>query len=97
LLQQGAGVVLLTLGAGGATAVGPGFVEHVDAPAVQVVDTIGAGDSFAGAVLTWWDEHGRPSLAEASTARAALAFAVQVAAITCSRAGADPPRRGELP
>ena len=96
LLDQGAGLVLVTLGANGATAVGPGFAEHVDAPAVDVIDTIGAGDSFAGAVLAWWEEHDRPSLADATTARAAVAFAVRVAAITCSRAGANPPWRYEL-
>ena len=50
------------------------------------MDTIGAGDAFAGAFLTRRDEGPRP----------AATFAARVAAITCTRAGADPPRAREL-
>ncbi len=44
------GTAVLTLGAGGALADGPGGVVHVPAFAVTAVDTTGAGDAFNGAL-----------------------------------------------
>ena len=68
---------------------------------MDVVDTVGAGDTMAGALLTWFREHGqlnRTSLAALPEPEisAALTFACRAAAITCSRAGADPPTRADL-
>lgn len=96
LRQLGPQLVLVTLGQRGALAVTAGGVDEVQAPAVTVADTIGAGDSFAGGVLAWWYEHGRPDLGERAAAVEATRFACAVAAITVSRPGADPPRRHEL-
>jgi len=84
--RLGAPTTLLTRGADGATVVTAGAKIEIPAPQVDVVDTIGAGDAFAGAFLTRRDEG----------AEAAAAFAARVAAITCTRAGADPPRAAEL-
>jgi fructokinase len=69
---------------------------------VEVVDTVGAGDTFQAALLTWLAEHGRLSPAgvaalDAVALEAMLGFATRAAAITCSRRGADLPRRHELP
>jgi fructokinase len=68
---------------------------------VQVIDTVGAGDTFQAALLTWLAEH--DALAGAALAALskdaladALGFAARAAAITCSRRGADMPRRAEL-
>jgi fructokinase len=61
-----------------------------------VADTIGAGDSVAGAILTSLHEHGAASLDEPATVTEMLRFATRVAAITVSRPGADPPYRREL-
>jgi fructokinase len=66
-----------------------------------VVDTVGAGDTFQAALLTWLQENGSLSaqgLGELSSANLELAlhFAARAAAITCSRRGADLPRRAEL-
>ena len=71
------------------------------APAGPVADTIGAGDSFQAALLFALQVMGRSeaaSLAEmtADELRRALSFAARCAAITCSRPGADPPRRAEI-
>ena len=68
------------------------------APQVEVVDTIGAGDAFMGAFLARWRGRGlgRADLARLDEVEQAAAFACRVAAITCSRAGADPPRLAEL-
>ena len=102
LLGRGAGVVLRTLGGAGAEAhLADGSVVSVDAPKVDVVDTVGAGDSFSGAVLVRLWEVGVRSrrdldaLTEGVWA-SALSFAASVAAITVSRAGADPPHRSEV-
>ena len=62
---------------------------------------MGAGDTFQAALLTWLDEHGRLTpdgtrAWDAASLQAALDFASRAAAITCSRRGADLPRRAEL-
>ena len=74
----------------------------VPTPQVTVVDTVGAGDTFQAALLTWLAEYGAlhaealSALSSEALARA-LDFAARAAAITCSRRGADMPRRAELP
>jgi len=100
-LDRGVKLVVVTRGADGAVAWTP--QARVSAPTVQVelVDTVGAGDTFQAALLTWLAEHGAlsaPALEALSSAELELAlrFAVRAAAITCSRRGADMPRRSEL-
>ena len=93
--------VVVTLGARGAVIVRAGSVDEVPAPPVDVVDTVGAGDSFSGAMLAAFAAHhitGRVQLARLDRAwwRTAVTYAVEAAAITCSRLGADPPWRHEL-
>lgn len=75
-----------------------GGAAHVAAPVVEVVDTIGAGDSFGGAFVAWWHEAnlGRADLARHEMVLAAVRAAVEVAARNCTRAGAQPPTRHEL-
>jgi fructokinase len=73
----------------------------VPTPPVQVIDTVGAGDTFQAALLTWLAEQGAldaTALGALSGAalQQALGFAARAAAITCSRRGADMPRRAEL-
>ncbi|MGN1286932.1 MAG: carbohydrate kinase [Bradyrhizobium sp.] len=103
LLSGGASLVVITRGNEGASAwhqkAGP---IEVKAPVVNVVDTIGAGDSCQSALLAALhrlDRIARLRLADISTAELtrALAFACKCAAFTCTRAGADPPRSRELP
>jgi len=98
LLDRGPSVVLLTRGSEGAIAIAAGQEDAVPAPPVDVVDTIGAGDAFSGGWLAHWAEHGlgRGDLARPDAVRAATRFACLVAALTCARAGASPPRRAEL-
>jgi fructokinase len=88
------GVALVTLGADGARIVTRRDALEVAAPAVDVVDSIGAGDAFVGAFLAHWSARGfgRDELASLSSVRDATEFACEVAAMTCARAGADPPR-----
>ena len=98
LLDREAAVVLLTLGGDGAVVLGRELEVAVPAPSVEVVDTIGAGDAFSGGWLAYWAEQGlgRAELADSGAVVAATRFACHVAALTCARAGASPPRRSEL-
>ncbi len=96
-------VVVLTRGPQGASAFVEGG-EVVGRPRpVEVIDTVGAGDAFMAATLAQlWDLDafrrpgpGLPALEE-DLARL-LRGAIDVAAITCERRGANPPLRSELP
>jgi len=98
LLEDGPAVALLTRGADGAVVVTADQEVPVDAPKVDVVDTIGAGDAFGGGVLAWWRarELGSEALADLDKVVEATAFGCLVAARTCARAGAFPPHLHEL-
>jgi fructokinase len=101
-LARGAGIAVATMGEVGAMAVTrQGFAARVSARAVKVIDTVGAGDTFQAALLTWLAEHGNLSpdglaTLSADDLNALLTFAARAAAITCSRRGADMPRRSEV-
>jgi fructokinase len=98
-LDRGVKVVLLTAGGDGTIVHTSGDVTTIAAERVEVADTIGAGDSFCGAFLAAWLTSGRAvrDLDDHHAVVAAARAANQVAAITCSRVGADPPWRRELP
>ena len=99
LLGLGARLVLVTLGAAGALAASSSGQVRVAAPEVDVVDTIGAGDAFGAAVLAWLHDHDAlrsDLMIDNEQLRSMLSFACLVAAITCTRVGADPPWRAEL-
>jgi fructokinase len=98
LLGQGAQLVLVTDGPRPARAFLPGQELSVDVPAVQVVDTIGAGDAFGGAFLAWWsgNQLTTSDLRRPGPVRGALRAAAEVASLTCTRAGAEPPWLEEL-
>ncbi|XVQ81917.1 carbohydrate kinase family protein [Microbispora siamensis] len=85
-------LVVVTRGGDGATAVLDDEVITCPAPAVEVVDTVGAGDTFTAAYLDALD--GAPL----STERVAEALrrGCAAAAIVCTRAGAVPPTREEV-
>lgn len=97
LLEGGPAVVFVTRGGAGVEVLTAHGHAHVPAAPVSVVDTIGAGDAFGAGVLAWWWEHDRPSLATLPEAVAAASFGAAVAAVTVGRAGADPPRRADVP
>ena len=98
LLVDGPTVGILTRGGDGAVVVTPEREVVVTPPSIEVVDTIGAGDAFAGGFLAWWHERGlgAAALADLDTVVEATGFACLVAARTCARAGASPPYRNEL-
>jgi fructokinase len=87
---------VVTAGADGALAVTREDAVAVPARSVRVVDTIGAGDAFGAAVLTWWLERDMSRTPEVAALAEAAAFGARVAAKVVSRAGADPPWRREV-
>jgi fructokinase len=102
LIRGGASLVVVTRGIKGAQAWHreAGAVE-VQAPAINVVDSIGAGDSFQAALLFALRAIGRigaKALMQMNSGELARAvsFAAACAAFTCGRAGADPPRQSDM-
>ena len=102
LLDIGAAkLVLLTLGAQGVRGYWSGGQFDVPAQKANVIDTVGAGDTFNAGVLTGLWNAGKltkAALASATEAefRPALELGSRAAAITVSRAGANPPWEHEL-
>jgi fructokinase len=95
-LALGTRLVVVTRGGDGISGYLRESAIHVPTSPVEVVDTIGAGDSVAGALLVWLHEQGRDGIDDEHDVRTALELACRVGAITVSRAGANPPFRDEL-
>ena len=97
-MQQGCSRVALTFGAQGAfVQVGVAQAQGA-APKVQVLDTVGAGDTFWGNCLADWVLHGSVDHPEVAEQRVAITLqrALEAAAINCSRKGCQPPTADEL-
>lgn len=100
-IADGVTAVIGTAGASGVTVTTASDIVRVPAPSVEVVDTIGAGDSIMGGLLNGLDRLGALSAAAVADLgpdqwRGVAERAVQVAAVAVTRAGADPPWAGEL-
>lgn len=100
-LASGTPLVVVTRGGEGAIGFTARDTVALPPVSVEVVDTVGAGDTFQAALLAWLAENDRLAPAaiaalDAGSLRAMLGFAARAAAITCSRRGADLPRRAEL-
>ncbi|MFJ9349514.1 carbohydrate kinase [Streptomyces sp. NPDC101237] len=101
-LAAGPSAVVITHGGEGLSAFTPdGTVYAVPGEGVDVVDTIGAGDTVNAALLhglAAQDALSAEALAglDADGWTGLLRFAARAAAITCSRAGAEPPYAAEL-
>ena len=100
--NAGAQLVFITRGADGASGYRPdGQSVNISGVSAQVVDTVGAGDTFQACLLHWLKAEGH---LEGSQSRitgevdleACMALAARAAAITCTRAGADLPTLAEI-
>ncbi|MDF0603193.1 carbohydrate kinase [Psychromarinibacter sp. C21-152] len=101
ILRMGPKVVCITEGGKGARGITATGEVQVAAPRVEVADTVGAGDTFNAGVLAALHEAGaltKDALAalDNRVLRDALTLGVRSAAVTVSRAGANPPWRAEL-
>ena len=100
-LDLGARLVILTRGAEGATAITAHHAVSVPGIAAKVVDTVGAGDTFTAGFLARLDALGlltKTAIAKLGREQLTdvLTFATKAAAVTVSRAGADPPWLKEI-
>lgn len=101
IVAMGPKAVFITEGAKGVTGYTAEGAHFVPAPKVQVVDTVGAGDTFNAGALTALEERGLMNKAalramSAEDLTAAMSLGARAAAVTVSRAGANPPTRDEL-
>jgi fructokinase len=95
-LELGAPVVLITDGDKGVTLYRNGHHQvHIAAPNVDVVDTVGAGDTFTGSLMVALLEYPNLNLSDDNWKKV-LTFATHAAAFNCTRAGANPPTQKEL-
>ena len=103
--RLGPPVVLVTRGGEGAVVAVNGVVVSMSAPVITVADTVGAGDSFMAGLLSGLLDAGLLGGTDARTrlraagmdqVRPAVERALACAAVTVSRAGANPPRRDEI-
>ncbi|MDR1839574.1 MAG: carbohydrate kinase [Treponema sp.] len=108
LISMGTRLAIITLGPQGAIAMlkrDNGSVISVSAPAEKipkVADTVGAGDTFHGAFLSWLEmkdkmSHDAIAALSENDLYNALVFANKAATVVCTRHGAEPPTLGELP
>ncbi|MGF1631823.1 MAG: carbohydrate kinase [Kiloniellaceae bacterium] len=100
--SRGVQLVVVTRGALGALASLRGEVFEMPGRKVATVDTVGAGDTFQAALLCGLEELGQATkqglaALPLNACRRIVAFAVEAAAVTCTRRGADLPRRNEVP
>lgn len=99
LLEHGPSAVLLTRGGDAVDVIGTSASATVPIAPVEVIDTIGAGDSFGGGFLAWWTGHGfgRAESGSIDLLVRAVRAANAVAGVVVGRRGANPPWRAELP
>ncbi len=102
LLGHGCKVVMVTRGADGVSVFTDRHRFDVAGRSVDVVDTVGAGDTFVAAVLVGLHRRGLAGEPDALARldeqvwRRIAEFAIAASAITCTRTGADPPRLDEV-
>ncbi|MGX5667788.1 carbohydrate kinase [Rhizobium daejeonense] len=100
-LNKGAKLVVITRGAEGATGYTAGFKLSVPSERVEVVDTVGAGDTFDAGILASLKRQDKLTKEKIATldeagVEAALRLGAKAAAVTVSRAGANPPFAAEI-
>ncbi len=94
-VSEGVALVVVTKGADGLVGVTASGVIQVPGVKVDVVDTVGAGDTVGAIIVEGLIQQGLGALT-GEALEAVLVRAAKAAAITCSRAGAQPPTKEEL-
>lgn len=101
-LEHGPHAVIVTRGEKGSALYRKGRASlEIPSPKVSVVDTVGAGDTYTAGLMVGLLEYGHTDSAQLGAhsddvLREVMQFAAAAAAINCTRAGANPPTRGEV-
>lgn len=101
-LARGPKAVIITRGEHGSVLYRAGKANlEIETPKVEVVDTVGAGDTLTAGLMVGLLEHGHEHSSQLETHSdqtwlAVMRFAAVSAAINCTRAGANPPSRAEV-
>jgi fructokinase len=94
VLEAGAEIGVISRGASRAIATNGEYLIDLPAPAVDVLETTGAGDGFLAAMivqlLPWREKLGSLAAVSEAVVRDALDYANSVGALTCTRMGAIP-------
>ena len=95
-LKRGAKIVAITKGGEGSEIYTSRYTFKMNVPRVKIVDTVGAGDTFTAGLLANLSKSKlltkeKLAVIDEASLRTAVAFAMKAAAVTVSRAGADPP------
>ena len=93
--EHGVSLVIITRGEKGMSAITSDFTVNVSAAPVEVIDTVGAGDTIGAVIVEGILRYGISGL-NGEKLFSVLERAAKAASITCSRAGANPPWRAEL-
>ena len=100
-VKRGVKIVAITKGGDGVEVYTKDYSFKLDVPKVAIVDTVGAGDTFTAGLLTYLERSKKLTkkalaVIDEATLKNAAAFAMKAAAVTVSRAGADPPWSKEM-
>ena len=100
-MKRGVKIVAITKGGDGVEVYTKDYSFKLDVPKVAMVDTVGAGDTFTAGLLTYLERSKKLTkkalaVIDEATLKNAAAFAMKAAAVTVSRAGADPPWSKEM-
>ena len=101
VLSFGPSLVAVTKGAAGSFALAGGLIVECASVPVEVVDTVGAGDTFHAGLIARLSGNGLLTLEKLRSITAgqlndALSYAARCAAVTCTRSGANPPFADEV-
>ena len=94
-LNQGVSIVVVTRGERGLSAYSAESAIDVPAVKVELIDSVGAGDTIGAVIVEGVLKYGLEEL-KGDVLTSVLQRATRAAAVTCSRAGANPPSRQEL-
>ena len=94
-LARGVSLIIVTRGDKGLTAISNGFSIDIPAESISVVDSVGAGDTIGAVIVEGVLKYGLSGLSGENLIKV-LERAARAAAVTCSRAGANPPWKAEL-
>ena len=97
-----AGLRVLTMGGDGARCQSVNGIAEIAAhPVINLIDTVGAGDTFMASLLVWYQDHGIIKAEDirgltSENLQQMMVYAAKAAALNCQKQGCNPPSREAL-